>query len=130
MKEIAVGTAGTQKCRVAVSDLAVTVGSGSLEVFATPMLIAMMEKAAVGVLAEFLDDGETSVGTAVNIEHTAATPIGMEVSAHASITAVKGREVTFAVEASDEKGKIGGGTHKRFVVLSEKFMAKTAAKLV
>lgn len=122
-------TSAPTRRKVAKSDLAITVGSGSLEVFATPMVIAMIEKAANEMLAQYLDDGEASVGTYICIEHTSATPLDMEVSARAKITAVNGREITFDVEASDEKGQIAHGTHKRFVINSEKFMAKATAKL-
>ena len=103
-------------------------GSGSLEVYATPAMVALMEKAACNALKGCLDEGQTTVGTLMNIEHLSATPIGMKVTATATVTAVDGRKICFSVEASDEKGLIGRGTHERFCVLSEKFMNKTNSK--
>ena len=87
-----------------------------------------MEKTACAAVAEFLEDGETTVGTALDLAHTAATPEGMTVTATAEITAVSGREITFAITASDEVGEVGHCTHKRFLVKSESFMKKAAAK--
>ncbi len=129
MKEVKIGAFCEKSIEVSRECLAKTVGSGDLEVFATPMMIALMENAAAECLSEFLDEGETSVGTYVGVDHISATPLGMEVFAKAEIKASNGREVEFSVEAFDEKGKIGGGTHKRFVVLAEKFQQKTNAKL-
>ena len=125
MQPITIGTKASASVQVTEAQLAVTVGSGSLRVFATPMLAALMEKTAV---AEFLEDGETTVGTALDLAHTAATPEGMTVTATAEITAVSGREITFAITASDEVGEVGHCTHKRFLVKSESFMKKAAAK--
>lgn len=129
MKEIIIGTELTKTILVDRTNLASTVGSGDLDVFATPMMIALMENASAACLGQFLDDGETSVGTFISTSHIAATPLKMNVSASAVITAVNGREVEFTVTASDDKGKIGEGTHKRFVVFSEKFQAKANSKL-
>ncbi len=128
MKEITTGIKGTAELTVTSSELAVNVGSGSLEVFATPAMIALMEKAACNCLAQYLDDGETTVGTEMNVKHISATPKGMRVAASAELTAVNGREFCFNVMAYDEAGEIGGGEHKRFLVYSEKFMAKTNSK--
>lgn len=128
MKEVKTGSVYTASVTVDKTNLASTVGSGDLNVFATPMMVALIENAAAHCLAQFLDEGETSVGTFVSVSHIAATPLGMKVTAAAEILAVNGREVEFSVTATDEKGKIGEGTHKRFVVFSEKFQAKTDAK--
>ncbi|EOS65632.1 hypothetical protein C814_00117 [Anaerotruncus sp. G3(2012)] len=108
--------------------LACTVGSGSLEVFATPMMIAAMEQAACTLLQEFLEEGQTSVGTMMHVAHSAATPLGMQVTAAATITAQEGRKVEFEVSARDACGEIGRGTHTRFVVDAAKFLSKTNAK--
>ena len=108
--------------------LACTVGSGSLEVFATPMMIAAMEQAACTLLQEFLEEGQTSVGTMMHVAHSAATPLGMQVTAAATITAQEGRKVAFEVSARDACGEIGRGTHTRFIVDAAKFLSKTNAK--
>ena len=108
--------------------LACTVGSGSLEVFATPMMIAAMEQAACTLLQEFLEEGQTSVGTMMHVAPSAATPLGMQVTATATITAQEGRKVEFEVSARDACGEIGRGTHTRFIVDAAKFLSKTNAK--
>ena len=108
--------------------LACTVGSGSLEVFATPMMIAAMEQAACTLLQEFLEEGQTSVGTMMHVAHSAATPLGMQVTATATITAQEGRKVEFEVSARVACGEIGRGTHTRFIVVAAKFLSKTNAK--
>lgn len=128
MKELEVGAKATATTMVDATRLAVTVKSGSLPVFATPMMVALMEQAACSVLAPVLDEGETSVGTAVSILHIAATPSGVPVTAEAEVTAVTGREITFRVTASDKSGLIGEGTHRRVVVLADPFLEKTNAK--
>ncbi len=128
MKEIKTGMNSTAETTVTAEKLASAVGSGSLDVFATPMMTALMEKAAAAAVAEAMENDETTVGTMLNISHTAATSLGMKVKAYAEVTEVNGREITFKVSAEDEKGEIGNGVHKRFVVFGEKFMAKTNAK--
>ena len=128
MKEIALGTKADALVDVDESRLASTVGSGSLPVFATPMMVALMEQAACAAIEPALEAGETSVGTALNILHTAATPKGMEAHAVAEVTEVNGRELTFHVVAYDRCGKIGEGMHKRVVVHADRFMEKTNAK--
>ncbi len=128
MKEVQVGTKGTASTMVDATKLAVTVKSGSLPVFSTPMMVALMEQAACDALSKFLDEEETSVGTSVTILHVAATPSGVQVSAEAEVTAVSGREITFRVTANDRCGLIGEGTHKRFVVHAESFLEKANAK--
>lgn len=129
MKDITTGISGTAELNVSADHLAVNVGSGSLEVFATPSMIMLMEKAACNCLAEYLEGDETTVGTEMNVKHVSATPESMNVTAEASLTQVNGREFIFTVKASDEKGLIGEGTHKRFLVFGEKFTAKTNSKL-
>ena len=128
MKEIKIGMYSTAETTVSAENLASTVGSGSLEVFATPMMTALMEKAAVAAVADAMENDETTVGTMLNIVHTSATPVGLKVSAYAEVTEINGREITFKVTAEDEKGEIGNGTHKRFVVFGQKFMDKTNSK--
>ncbi len=125
MKEITIGTKGTATTTASEQKLAVSVKSGSLRVFATPMMAALMEEAACNALAPFLEGDETTVGTQLCIDHSAATPEGMQVTAEAEVTSVNGREICMTVRAFDEVGEIGSGTHKRFVVFSEKFQNKT-----
>lgn len=126
--EIKVGLIG-QVCETVCNDnTADTVGSGSLRVFATPAMIALMEKASCKALEGLLEEDSTTVGTLVNVEHLSATPVGMKVTVKSTVTAVEGRKVCFDVEAFDEVGVIGRGTHERFVVFAEKFMAKTESK--
>ncbi len=114
-----------------VTDLntAKSVGSGSLPVYATPAMLALIEKASCVALEGVLNDGETSVGTLLNVKHLAATPVGMQVTATAELIERDGRRLVFKVSASDESGLIGEGTHERFVVFSEKFIEKTYSKL-
>ncbi|WP_337484332.1 thioesterase family protein [Porcipelethomonas sp.] len=128
MKEIKIGMKSETETIVTKENFAVTVGSGSLEVFATPMMTALMEKAAAATVSECMENDETTVGTMLNITHSSATPEGMKVKAYAEVTEVNGREITFRVWAEDEAGLIGEGTHKRFVVFAEKFMKKTKSK--
>lgn len=100
------------------------VGSGGLEVFSTPSMIALMENTAAGSLAPHLEEGQGSVGTAVNIKHIAATPLGMKVTCESEIIEIDRRRLVFSVKAYDEKGLIGEGTHERFIIDNEKFMNK------
>jgi predicted thioesterase len=127
--EIKVGTKGTFKVSVDESNTAKTMQSGSLDVFATPAMVAIMEKASTLALEPYLEEGSTTVGTALDISHVSATPVGMDVSATAEVVSVNGRELTFKVQAFDECGLIGEGTHKRFIVFAEKFQNKTNSKL-
>lgn len=127
--EITVGMKGEAFTDVEREDTALEVGSGSLLVYATPCMVALMEGAACEAIAEALDESQTTVGTALNIEHIAATPVGMEVRAEAIVTEVSGKVITFEVNAYDESGPIGKGTHKRVIVNSQKFLDKTYAKL-
>ena len=110
---------------------AAQIGSGALPVFGTPYMCAMMENAALTCLQAFLEDGQGSVGTHLNVSHDAPTPVGMQVWAEAEITSVSenGKMVDFAVKAWDEKGPIGAGTHTRAIIKNEKFLAKCNAKL-
>ena len=105
-------------------------GSGGLAVYATPAMIALMEKTAFSAVEHLLPDGWSTVGTELNIKHISATPRGMNVRAKAVLTGIEGRALSFTVEAFDEAGKIGEGTHGRFIVEIEKFLAKTKGKAV
>jgi len=127
--EITVGMKGIAESFVDREDTAKEVGSGDLLVYATPCMVALMEGAACEAIAGALKETETTVGTMLNIEHIAATPVGLEVRAEAEVTAVEGRVITFSVTAFDETGEIGKGTHKRVIVNSQKFLDKVYAKL-
>ena len=113
---------------VTEQDTAEQVGSGSLPVLATPVLIAWMEQAACGCCAALLEEGMTSVGTEMSMRHTAASPVGMPVTVTAELTAAEGRTLCFRVWAQDAAGPIGEGTHTRAVVRVERFMEKANAK--
>ena len=108
---------------------AIQAGSGTLPVFATPWMCALMEHAAWLAIAPALQEGESTVGTKLNISHSSATPIGLTVWAEAEVTAVDGKRIELSVSAFDEAGLIGAGTHERFVVANDRFLAKTSKKL-
>lgn len=110
-------------------DTALEVGSGSLLVFATPCMAALMEAAACDAIASALDENETTVGIELNIKHLSATPVGLEVRAEAEVTAVEGKIISYTLKAYDEAGLIGEGNHKRALVNSQRFLDKTYAKL-
>ncbi len=112
------------KVTVDSSNTASKMKSGSLEVFATPSMVALMEQAASELCEKYTDEGITTVGTALNIEHLAATACGVEVKAVATLTAFDGRKSTFEVEVYDNAGLIGKGTHERFSVKIDKFLEK------
>lgn len=128
MQEIIIGTTGKAETKATEDKLASSVGSGSLRVFATPEMIALMEQAACNALADKLEGDETTVGTELNVKHVSATPEGMNVCAEAEVIAVNGREFTFTVKAYDDAGLIGEGEHKRFLVFGDKFIAKANTK--
>lgn len=128
MKNIIVTTQYTQEIVVEESMLAKNVGSGIVNVYATPMMIAFMENTAVKCLEPFMEDGETSVGVQMNTSHDAATPVGMKVCVTATITAVDRKKISFEIIAKDEKDTIGKATHERFIVNKAKFEQKAQAK--
>ena len=120
---------GRAEAVVAQENTAPPVGSGMVPVFATPYMIALMENAAVNAVQAQLAPDEGTVGSRLDVTHDAATPIGMKVWAEAEVTAVEGRKLTFDVAAYDEAGRIGGGTHQRFIIQPDKFLAKVQGKL-
>ncbi len=127
--ELRPGLEGRAETTVELADTALEVGSGSLRVYATPCMAALMEGAACDCLEGFLPEGQTSVGTALDLKHSAATPVGMSVWAVAKLTAVEGRKLTFEIEAFDEAGRIGSAAHERFIVNEERFLQKAYDKL-
>lgn len=127
--EISVGMKGSVSTLVEREDTALEVGSGSLLVYATPCMVALMEGAACEAISAALPEDKTSVGIELAISHVAATPVGMDIRAEAEVTAVDGSIVIFQVTAYDEAGKIGEGIHKRAIINTQKFLDKTYAKL-
>lgn len=124
LQELKPGLTGTAETVVRETNTALAMGSGSLHVFATPSMIALMEQAACNAVAACLDEESTSVGTFVNITHDAATGMGKTVTATATLVEVQGRKLVFEITAADEDKQIGKGTHERFIINKEKFMAK------
>ena len=122
------GIKGTQEVKVTEENTALTMGSGTLKVFATPSMIALMEKTAWQSVAPHLDEGSGTVGTQLNVSHLSATPLGMTVRCESELTEVDGRKLVFKVAAYDNAGLIGEGTHERFIVKNEKFQAKADSK--
>ena len=128
--EIKIGTAGTASRTVTEKDTALAVKSGSLQVLATPVLSALMEEAAVAALAPCLPPKQTTVGLYdkififIAVRHNAPTPVGQTIKATATVTAVRGKKISFTITASDENGAIGEAEHTRFLVDEEAFMRK------
>ena len=127
--DIAIGMKGMVSTTVEREDTAAEVGSGSLLVYATPCMVALMEGAACEAISAALPEDKTSVGIELNIKHVSATPVGMDVRAEAEVTAVEGSILTFQVTAFDEAGVIGEGTHKRAILNEQRFLDKTYSKL-
>lgn len=123
------GIKGRQEVMVTRENCASAQGSGLLEVFATPAMIALMEQTSWMSIASLLTEGEGTVGTKLDVSHLAATPVGMKVWCESELKEVDGRRLVFHVEAFDEKGKIGEGEHERFIIRNDKFMKKAQAKL-
>jgi fluoroacetyl-CoA thioesterase len=129
MRAIPLGAKGTYTLRVTPAHLANQFKDAALpQVFATPMMITAMENAALNAVRDYLDRGESAVGTAVNIRHLAATPAGHQIIAQAEVTKVDGRRIEFKVSARDDTEEIGTGTHERMVVDLARLGARLAAK--
>lgn len=109
---------------VSAENVAATMGSGDMQVFATPAMVALMENAAMNAVAGVLEPGASTVGVEMSVSHVKASPVGAEVTASAVLTEVDGRKLTFEVRAWDDKGTIGEGRHVRFIVDRERFLAK------
>lgn len=124
------GIIGQEELIVNEMNTAEALGSGSLAVFATPAMIALMEKTARLSVAPFLEDGQSTVGTLVNVKHLSASPVGMKITCRTELKEIDRRRLVFHVECSDEAGIIGEGEHERFIIDEAKFMAKAEAKLV
>ena len=126
---IQIGIKGRQETIVTKELTAEAVGSGLLPVYATPMMIALMEKTAHTSLNEYLDEGQGTVGTLMNVSHLAATPLGMKVYCESELIEVDRRRLVFNVKAYDECGLIGEGTHERFIIDNQKFLNKANQKM-
>ncbi len=126
--EFEIGMVGNAEITVDINNTAKTMGSGDLEVFATPSMVALMEKAATLAIKECLSDGYTTVGTMINVKHLAATPIGVKVTATATLIEVDGKRLIFKVEAFDGTEKIGEGQHERFIINADRFMNRANGK--
>ncbi|SFN07626.1 thioesterase family protein [Thermodesulforhabdus norvegica] len=127
-KSLQPGLKGTAEAEVVAPLTAISMKSGDVEVYATPAMIALMEEAAVACVRDHLPEGQTSVGTYIEVHHRAATPPGMKVKAEAILEAVDGRKLTFKVTAHDELDLIGEGRHERVIVPRDKFMEKVKTK--
>ena len=123
-----IGIKGRAEDTVSEKNVASKIGSGVVDVYATPCLIGLMEDAAQTSVAPFLGEGMTTVGTKLNVSHDAATPVGMKVWAESELIEEDGRRLVFSVKAYDECGLIGQGEHERFVVKLDRFMEKVGAK--
>ncbi len=104
------------------------IGSGLVKVYATPMMVALMEETCNESVSPYLNDGECTVGTRIEINHTAATPVGMRVTCESELQSVDGRQLTFIVKAYDNAGEIGNGVHERFIVKRERFEEKAESR--
>ncbi len=128
MAEIPLGISAERSLVVGEEHTATRWGSGALQVFATPQMIALMEGAAVDAVDPRLTPGYQTVGMQVNVSHLAATAVGRPVRARAELVAVEGRKLTFRVEAYDDVGKIGEGEHQRAIIEVSRFMSKAQAR--
>lgn len=124
-----VGIKGKKELVVTKENTAKAMCSGAMDVFATPAMIALMEHTAFESVQDELEEGSGTVGTALNVKHVAATPVGMKVTCETELIKVDGRALTFSAKAFDECGLIGEGEHERFIIFEEKFQAKADAKL-
>ncbi len=126
MPDLEKGLTGTARTRVNEKNTAKAMKSGALPVFATPAMCALMEEAACSAIKGCLDEGTGSVGISLKITHDAASPLGAEITAAATLTAVEGKKLTFSVKATESGKIIGKGTHERIIIDNERFMGKIA----
>lgn len=127
-RALTIGLVGHASTTVTENLIAPAVGSGRVEVYATPSLTALMEQAAVDCVEARLAPGEASLGVQIDLSHTAATPLGLAVSATATLVEIDGRKLTFEIEARDSHGLIGKAVHTRVIVDVTRFWSKLAAK--
>ena len=122
-EDIKIGISGTSTTKVCKENCASLMGSGALDVFATPAVVAYMEMAACYAVNDLLEEGLSTVGTKIDIAHIKASPIGETITAKATLKEIDGRRLVFDVTASDSKGEIANGTHERFIIKVDKFLA-------
>ena len=127
-KQLVPGVSGSARCLVTAENTAAAMGSGDLPVFATPALAAGMERAAAESVRPLLGEGQTTVGVQLSLEHTAATPVGMQVRCESTLTLVEGRRLVFSITAYDDAGEIGHAEHARVIVGAARFLERTEAK--
>lgn len=128
-KTLVTGIVGEAVALVTADNTADKFGNAGAKVFATPMLVALMEQAAINTVKQHLSAPEGTVGTKVDITHLAATPVGMTVRATAKLVEISGKKLVFDVEASDDREKVGQGRHERYIIDTEAFLGKVAAKV-
>jgi len=128
MADMKIGAKGSAETLVVFENTAAAVGSGAMEVFSTPSMIALMENAAMNAVKPYLEEGQGSVGIRLEVSHLAATPIGVKVRAEAELVSVEKRKLTFSVKAYAGDELIGEGMHSRAIILNDRFMEKTMAK--
>lgn len=126
--ELKTGMSAEVEKIVAEADTAVEFGSGGVRVFATPMMIGLMENAALNSVDPHLGEGYATVGLSLNVKHIAATPVGMKVTARAELIGIEGKKLIFSVEAFDEMEKIGEGLHERYIIELSRFLDKVGKK--
>lgn len=129
-ENLKVGLKNSAEKIVAEEDTALKVGSGSLKVLATPVMISLMEKSAADLVEKILPEEFTSVGISLNVQHLSPTPVGLKIFAEAVIKEIDGRKIIFEVFAKDEREEIGRGTHERFIVDRKKFQSKADLKAI
>lgn len=128
MEELKIGITGEMSHVVAEQDTASKIGSGLVAAYSTPSMIALMERASVAAIQRYISEGQTSVGVEVDIKHLAATPVGMQVTARASLIEIDGKRLRFRVEAWDDKEKIAEGLHVRAIVDTLRFEQRLKRK--
>ncbi|MDD3705660.1 MAG: thioesterase family protein [Clostridiaceae bacterium] len=126
--DLKVGMTAQVEKVVSEDDTAVRFGSGGVRVFATPMMIALMESAALNTVDPYLGEDLATVGLSLNVKHLAATPVGMKVTAKAELVSIEEKKLTFRVESYDEQEKIGEGTHERYIIRLSRFLERTGQK--
>ena len=127
--ELKTGIKNKSELTVSFEQTAASAGSGGQPVFSTPHMVAMMENTAWSSVEPYMEEGKTTVGSHLDIAHVSASPVGAHITCETELTEIDGRKLTFRVSASDDAGLIGEGTHERFIITTDKFMARTEAKL-
>lgn len=127
---LVIGIKGKQSVMASEENSAKSMGSGTLDVFATPAMIALMEKTAWMSVADELEEGCSTVGIQLDVSHDAPTPLGMQVTCESELIGIEGRKLTFRLRAYDEQGNVGQGIHERFIINDEKFQIKANEKKV